>query len=141
MTAGGDWCVHSEMPESRRAGAGLSVWIESAGARQDYRTPIQEFAAGEIPNSKSGRGVSVKVIAGSVRGNRRIPSFSRATDPTYLDLASRRARSSCRSLTQDLRGFVDVFEGSLRSARPAASREGAHELAVPRGEKRSGSRA
>jgi quercetin 2,3-dioxygenase len=128
MTAGRG-LVHSEMPE-QEAGRmrGFQLWL-NLPAREKMSAPkYQEFGPERIPTAAPAKGVTVKVIAGSVAGIVG-PILQPATDPTYLDLALEPGAQFVQSLPKDYAAFLYVFEGSLRVGEETKA-IGTHELAV-----------
>jgi redox-sensitive bicupin YhaK (pirin superfamily) len=88
----------------------------------------QEFGPDRIPTATPGKGVSVKVIAGRVKGIVG-PILQPATDPTYLDIALEPGTQFVHALPKDYAAFLYVFEGSLRVGEEARA-VATHELAV-----------
>ena len=128
MTAGRG-LVHSEMPE-QEAGRmrGFQLWL-NLPARDKMTAPkYQEFGPDRIPTAAPGKGVTVKVIAGSVDGVVG-PILQPATDPTYLDLALEPGAQFVQALPNDYAVFLYVFEGTLRVGEEEQV-VGTHELAV-----------
>jgi redox-sensitive bicupin YhaK (pirin superfamily) len=130
MTAGRG-LVHSEMPE-QQAGRmrGFQLWL-NLPAREKMTAPkYQEFGPERIPVATPDRGVTVKVIAGTVNGTTG-PISQPATDPTYLDIALEPGAEFTQALPADYAAFLYVFEGSLEvGAPPEASVLRTHELGV-----------
>jgi redox-sensitive bicupin YhaK (pirin superfamily) len=130
MTAGRG-LVHSEMPE-QQAGRmrGFQLWL-NLPAREKMTAPkYQEFGPERIPVATPGRGVTVKVIAGTVNGTTG-PISQPATDPTYLDIALEPGAEFTQALPADYAAFLYVFEGSLEvGTPPEASVLRTHELGV-----------
>jgi quercetin 2,3-dioxygenase len=130
MTAGRG-LVHSEMPEQQEGRMrGFQLWL-NLPAREKMTAPkYQEFGPERIPVATPAKGVSAKVIAGSVAGIAG-PIFQPATDPTYLDLALEPGATFVHALPKDYAAFVYVFEGEIGvGADPGARNVGTHELAV-----------
>jgi quercetin 2,3-dioxygenase len=130
MTAGRG-LVHSEMPEQQEGRMrGFQLWL-NLPAREKMTAPkYQEFGPERIPVATPAKGVSAKVIAGSVAGIAG-PIFQPATDPTYLDLALEPGATFVHALPKDYAAFVYVFEGEIGvGAGPGASKVRTHELAV-----------
>jgi quercetin 2,3-dioxygenase len=130
MTAGRG-LVHSEMPEQQEGRMrGFQLWL-NLPAREKMTAPkYQEFGPERIPVAIPAKGVSAKVIAGSVAGIAG-PIFQPATDPTYLDLALEPGATFVHALPKDYAAFVYVFEGEVGvGTGPGARNVRTHELAV-----------
>jgi len=130
MTAGRG-LVHSEMPEQQEGRMrGFQLWL-NLPAREKMTAPkYQEFGPERIPVATPAKGVSTKIIAGSVAGIAG-PIFQPATDPTYLDLALEPGATFVHALPKDYAAFVYVFEGEIGvGAGPSAKNVRTHELAV-----------
>ncbi len=112
MTAGRG-IVHSEMPE-QQAGRmrGFQLWLNLPADAKMTEPAYQEFGPERIPMASPGRGVHVKVIAGTV-GAVTGPVVQSATDPTYLDIELDANASYVHALPQGHAAFVYVFEGEL----------------------------
>jgi quercetin 2,3-dioxygenase len=130
MTAGRG-IVHSEMPE-QQAGRmrGFQLWLNLPSAAKMADPAYQEFGPERIPMASPGRGVHVKVIAGTV-GAVTGPVVQPATDPTYLDIELNADASYVHALPQGHSAFVYVFEGELSvGAAGVATHLPQHTLAV-----------
>jgi redox-sensitive bicupin YhaK (pirin superfamily) len=119
MTAGRG-IVHSEMPE-QQAGRmrGFQLWLNLPAGAKMTDPAYQEFGPDRIPVASPGRGVHVKVIAGTV-GTVTGPVVQPATDPTYLDIELDANASFVHALPQGHAAFVYVFEGELSVGAAAA---------------------
>ncbi len=130
MTAGRG-LVHSEMPEQESGRMrGFQLWLNLPAKDKMVAPKYQEFAPDRIPVARPAAGVTVKIIAGSVEGQRG-PVTQPATDPTYLDLELQPGASYRHELPAGHAAFVYVFEGSVTVGQGAQARVlQAHELAV-----------
>ena len=130
MTAGRG-IVHSEMPEQQEGRMrGFQLWINLPARDKMTEPKYQEFGPEIIPVANPGKGVSVKVIAGSV-GETVGPIAQPATDPTYLDVALEAGATFTHAVPFDHAAFLYVYEGSVRvGAGESAATIGAHQLAV-----------
>jgi redox-sensitive bicupin YhaK (pirin superfamily) len=85
MTAGRG-IIHSEMPEQTEGlMKGFQLWVNLPAALKMSEPRYQEFEADQLPLATPAKGVTAKVIAGTL-GNRRGPVEGIAVDPLYTDL-------------------------------------------------------
>jgi redox-sensitive bicupin YhaK (pirin superfamily) len=85
MTAGRG-IIHSEMPEQTEGlMKGFQLWVNLPAALKMREPRYQEFESDRLPLSTPAKGVTAKVIAGTL-GNRRGPVEGIAVDPLYADL-------------------------------------------------------
>jgi quercetin 2,3-dioxygenase len=85
MTAGRG-IIHSEMPEQTEGlMKGFQLWVNLPAALKMREPRYQEFEADQLPISTPAKGVTAKVIAGTL-GNQRGPVQGITIDPLYADL-------------------------------------------------------
>jgi redox-sensitive bicupin YhaK (pirin superfamily) len=85
MTAGRG-IIHSEMPEQTEGlMKGFQLWVNLPAALKMSEPRYQEFEADQLPLCSPARGVTAKVIAGTL-GNQQGPVEGIAVDPLYADL-------------------------------------------------------
>lgn len=120
MTAGRG-IVHSEMPEQEDGlMAGFQLWI-NLPARDKMTAPrYQEFPASAMPVVHPQDGVSVKIIAGELAGERG-PISGVATQPLYQDITLAADTRFTAAVPETHQAFIYVFEGELQAG-PEASR-------------------
>ncbi len=130
MTAG-HGLVHSEMPEQQEGRMrGFQLWVNLPAKEKMASPRYQEFPAERMPVVAPREGVSVKIIAGEVDGQRG-PISQPATDPLYLDIALEAGREWEHALPAGHSAFAYVFEGEARVGDGEdARRLDTHEMAV-----------
>ena len=106
--------VHSEMPEQANGlMQGFQLWL-NLPARDKMSAPTyRDIPAAEIPIVTEADGVSVKVIAGEVRGVAGAVSKP-VTEPVILDVELPANRRWAVSLPTGHNAFVYVYEGVVR---------------------------
>jgi hypothetical protein len=119
MTAGRG-IVHSEMPEQEDGlMAGFQLWI-NLPARDKMTAPrYQEFPAAAIPVVDAAPGVSVKLIAGELAGQRG-PIAGVATQPLYQDISLAANTAFTASVPATHQAFIYVFEGGVNAGPESA---------------------
>ena len=112
MTAGRG-IVHSEMPEQEEGlMQGFQLWVNLPAKDKMTAPRYQEFAPEKIPVVTPTKGVTIKVIAGTVDGIAG-PISAVATDPIYLDIGLAPGASYAHALPKEHNAFVSVFEGAV----------------------------
>ena len=112
MTAGRG-IVHSEMPEQEEGlMQGFQLWVNLPAKDKMTAPRYQEFAPEKIPVVTPEKGVTIKMIAGTVDGISG-PISAVATDPIYLDIALAPGAHYAHVLPKEHNAFVSVFEGAV----------------------------
>jgi len=111
MTAGRG-IVHSEMPEQENGLMwGFQLWV-NLPAREKMTAPrYQDIPPEQIPEAEAGKGVRVRVLAGTLNGITG-PVQAVATEPVYLDIRLDAGATFTTPLPSTHHAFAYVYEGA-----------------------------
>lgn len=127
MTAGRG-ILHSEMPQQENGLMwGFQLWVNLPAKDKMTEPRYQDIDPERIPVVHPMKGVTIKVIAGTL-GDVTGPVSGVATAPTYLDIAVEAGTAIEIPLPADHHAFAYVFEGT--DARVAGERLLRSELAI-----------
>jgi quercetin 2,3-dioxygenase len=120
MTSG-HGILHEEMPQVRPEGiAGFQLWVNLPAKAKMSRPRYQDVRADRIPETRTGDGAMIKVIAGRI-GEVRGAVTDIAADPNYLDVQVP-AKSAYRGrIERGHTAFAYLFEG--RATFPGPGKE------------------
>ena len=119
MSAGGG-IMHEEMPQVRPEGIdGFQLWVNLPSRLKMSRPRYQGIAANEIPLVEGEGGAKIKVIAGSVGGNRG-PVTDIAADPLYLDVVVPENSSFTHPIAKGHNAFAYVYQGAASFGEPGS---------------------
>jgi quercetin 2,3-dioxygenase len=111
MTAGRG-ILHSEMPQQENGLMwGFQLWVNLPSRDKLTEPRYQDIAPDRIPVVHPAKGVTVKVIAGSL-GETTGPISGIATAPLYLDIALEAGAGVDIALPEGHHAFAYVFDGS-----------------------------
>lgn len=111
MTAGRG-ILHSEMPEQEDGLMwGFQLWVNLPAKDKMTAPRYQDIAPEAVPTVSPVPGVSIKVLAGTVEGQRG-PIQGVATDPIYLDIQVSPRSAYTLNLPEGYQGFAYVFDGA-----------------------------
>jgi len=110
MTAGRG-IVHSEMPGWEKT-RGLQLWVNLPREQKMVAPTYQELAADQVPEAEDGKGVSVRVVAGTSMG---ISSPVRTITPTYyLDFRIKPGGEHIQEIPEGWTAFVYTLQGEFK---------------------------
>jgi redox-sensitive bicupin YhaK (pirin superfamily) len=127
MTAGRG-ILHSEMPQQEEGLMwGFQLWVNLPASDKMTAPRYQDIPPADIPVVHPAEGVTVRVVAGELAGQKG-PVSGVATDPIYLDIALDAGARFELDLPEGHSAFAYVFDGS--SATVAGEPLSRSELAV-----------
>lgn len=127
MTAGRG-ILHSEMPQQEEGLMwGFQLWVNLPASDKMTTPRYQDIPPAEIPIVQPAEGVTVRVVAGELAGEKG-PVAGVATDPIYLDIALDAGARFELDLPEGHSAFAYVFDGT--SANVAGESLARSELAV-----------
>ncbi|WP_320172538.1 pirin family protein [Maridesulfovibrio sp.] len=111
MTAGSG-IIHQEMPKGDRNGSmyGFQLWANLSAADKMVDPKYREIHADEIPVIRSRDGVSIKIIAGEIDGQKG-PARGIGIDPQYLDITVPPGLEFVHSVKKGYTAFVYITGG------------------------------
>jgi len=131
----GSGIMHEEMPQpTSEPLVGFQLWV-NLPAREKMSTPrYQNIPAQSIPTVSLGGGVSARIVAGSLGGDRG-PVTDIAVSPTYVDIALEAGAAAALNVSSGDSAFAYVFLGDIQLRMPEgeATRAAARCLAVVQG--------
>jgi redox-sensitive bicupin YhaK (pirin superfamily) len=118
MTAGRG-IVHSEMPEQEQGlMQGFQLWINLPSKDKMTAPRYQDIAPERIPSVRPAPGVTAKVIAGELAGERG-PVEGGATEPFYADITLDAGAAFEVPLAAGHNAFVYIYDGAADIGAPA----------------------
>jgi redox-sensitive bicupin YhaK (pirin superfamily) len=110
MTAGSS-IIHSEMPgQTDGLLHGFQLWVNLPSSQKMMNPKYQEIQAKAIPEEKTGRGVSIKVISGRY-GDIQSPVRDIVVDPSYIDVALPQDAEFFYEAPSDYTCFAYIYDG------------------------------
>lgn len=112
MTAGSG-IIHQEMPKGDANGAmhGFQLWANLPAAQKMMAPRYRDITADKIPQVELNDGITVKVIAGSLKGARG-PMDDIVIDPEYFDCTVPAGQTFVHPTHPDYTAFIYVIGGA-----------------------------